>query len=83
MTMDKKDYLICALDTENIFQVHKWINELQDTVGMYKLGLELFTNNAMSSVDLLTHLDIPIFLDLKFYDIPNTVYKTVRNFNRY
>ena len=46
-----------------------------DGVGL-KLGLEFFTARGLAGVD--RYRNIPIFLDLKFHDIPNTVAKAVR-----
>ena len=46
-------------------------------VGAVKLGLEFFTANGAAGVTAITRLGIPVFLDLKFHDIPNTVAKAI------
>lgn len=47
-------------------------------VGGLKLGLEFFLANGQSGVRDLAEIGLPIFLDLKLHDIPNTVAKAVQ-----
>lgn len=70
--------IICALDTQNVDQAISLAKELKDTVCMFKLGLEFFVANGIPGVQKVIDLGIPIFLDLKLYDIPNTIAKTVK-----
>lgn len=46
-------------------------------VGAIKLGLQFFTAHGAAGVRLLSEQRQPIFLDLKFHDIPNTVAKAI------
>ncbi len=46
-------------------------------MGAVKLGLEFFTANGAAGVRAITQLGVPVFLDLKFHDIPNTVAKAI------
>ncbi len=46
-------------------------------VGAIKLGLEFFTANGAAGVGSINKLGIPVFLDLKFHDIPNTVARAI------
>lgn len=79
--MDKKEHLICALDTADILRLHQLVEELCYDVGMFKVGLEAYVSLGSTIIDKINTLNGSVFLDLKFYDIPNTVYKTIRNFD--
>lgn len=78
--MTKLDYnpIICAIDTVDIDEANHLIKKLAGHIGAIKLGLEFFTANGASGVRKLAHHQIPVFLDLKFHDIPNTVAKAIR-----
>ncbi|APR98901.1 orotidine-5'-phosphate decarboxylase [Wolbachia endosymbiont of Folsomia candida] len=69
--------IICALDTQDLNKAVSLANTLRDKVGMVKLGLEFFTANGLFGVKEVAKCNVPIFLDLKLHDIPNTVAKTV------
>ncbi|MGL9731385.1 MAG: orotidine-5'-phosphate decarboxylase [Wolbachia sp.] len=69
--------IICALDTQDLNEAVSLANALRDKVGMVKLGLEFFAAHGPSGVREVAKCNIPIFLDLKLHDIPNTVAKTV------
>jgi orotidine-5'-phosphate decarboxylase len=71
--------LILALDVPDIGQAKETIAELGDAVHFYKLGLELFmTGQLYELVEFLKARDKRIFVDLKFFDVPNTVKSAVR-----
>jgi orotidine-5'-phosphate decarboxylase len=70
--------IICALDTTDIDTAGRLIKELKGHIGAIKLGLEFFTANGAAGVRLLEHHQIPVFLDLKFHDIPNTVARAIK-----
>ena len=69
--------VICAIDTTNIDQARKLIAEICPYVGAIKLGLEYFVANGAAGVHAVADLHVPLFLDLKFHDIPNTVSKAI------
>ncbi|MDD9331143.1 MAG: orotidine-5'-phosphate decarboxylase [Wolbachia sp.] len=69
--------IICAIDTQDLYMAISLANTLCDKVCMIKLGLEFFTANGIAGVKKVAKCNIPIFLDLKLHDIPNTVDKTV------
>lgn len=71
--------LIVALDVENLDMALSIARSLKGQVGWFKLGLELFVAHGPTAVRELKKLDCKIFLDLKFYDIPNTVANGVRS----
>lgn len=65
--------LVVALDVPD---AKKAIEAANSFVGLnlwMKIGLELFTAEGPSVVKAITSLGFPVFLDLKFHDIPNTV----------
>lgn len=70
--------IICALDTTDVAHAAHLAEELRGHVGAIKLGLEYFTANGAAGVHQITEKKIPVFLDLKFHDIPNTVSKAIR-----
>lgn len=78
-----KDYLILAMDTPSDTQVCEWILELKDSIGMFKVGLELFTSVGPKILKYMEELQLSVFLDLKLHDIPNTVAGAARNFSNY
>lgn len=70
--------IICALDTTDAEAARALASQLVGKVGAIKLGLEFFTANGAVGVQHVSHSGLPVFLDLKFHDIPNTVYGAVK-----
>jgi len=70
--------IICAIDTTDIEKADVLIGNLREEIGAIKLGLEFFTANGAAGVRKLASHKIPVFLDLKFHDIPNTVAKAIK-----
>lgn len=71
--IDLKARIIVALDVESTAQAKSIIDEMKDSVGAFKVGLQLFVAAGPGFVRELTSAGHKIFLDLKFHDIPNTV----------
>ncbi len=67
--------IICAIDTTDVAKAAALAADLKGTVGALKLGLEFFTANGAAGVAKVAQA--PVFLDLKFHDIPNTVSKAI------
>lgn len=65
--------LICALDVPTILQARQLVALLRNEVGMFKVGSQLFTAAGPDFVREILKSGVPVFLDLKFHDIPNTV----------
>jgi orotidine-5'-phosphate decarboxylase len=65
--------VFAALDTTDAEQAKNLAERLLGHVGGLKLGLEYFCANGPSGVAAIAGLGLPIFLDLKLHDIPNTV----------
>ncbi|MCR0984508.1 orotidine-5'-phosphate decarboxylase [Roseomonas populi] len=70
--------IIAALDTGSPEQAERWADALSPHVGCLKLGLEYFVANGPAAIARIA-AKAPIFLDLKFHDIPNTVAGAVRS----
>jgi orotidine-5'-phosphate decarboxylase len=71
--------LIVALDVDNRREAEDKIKLIGDSVGFYKIGLELFTAEGPDVVKAVKDLGKKVFLDLKFHDIPRTVERAVRS----
>ncbi|MBN8846485.1 MULTISPECIES: orotidine-5'-phosphate decarboxylase [unclassified Sphingomonas] len=70
--------IFVALDTPDIDRAKAVAERVRHHVGGIKLGLEFFAANGRSGVREMADLGLPIFLDLKLHDIPNTVAKAVQ-----
>ena len=66
-----------AIDTADIAQAKAVAERVKNQVGGLKLGLEFFAANGPAGVREMAALGLPLFLDLKLHDIPNTVAKAV------
>jgi orotidine-5'-phosphate decarboxylase len=73
-----KDKLILALDTPNIDDAIIYAKKFKNHITAIKLGLEFFISCGPQGIMKVSQLNIPIFLDLKLHDIPNTVECAVR-----
>lgn len=67
-----------ALDTPDLARAQALAEKVRVHVGGLKLGLEFFTANGRSGVREMAKLGLPLFLDLKLHDIPNTVAKAIQ-----
>lgn len=70
--------LYVALDTPDLERAKTIARRVHSHVGGIKLGLEFFMANGRAGVHEMAEIGLPIFLDLKFHDIPNTVAKAVQ-----
>ncbi len=71
--------LVVALDYKDGRSALAMARSLKGVVSWVKVGLELFTAEGPSLVNDLKNLGFKVFLDLKFFDIPNTVQGAVRS----
>ncbi|MCX6927644.1 MAG: orotidine-5'-phosphate decarboxylase [Verrucomicrobia bacterium] len=69
--------IIVALDVATAEEALKLAEQLAPVTGGFKIGSELFTAAGPEIVRRIRVLGAPVFLDLKFHDIPNTVAKAV------
>ncbi|HEY9380707.1 MAG TPA: orotidine-5'-phosphate decarboxylase [Burkholderiales bacterium] len=71
--------LIVALDVPSTAEAERLVDTLGDSVSFYKLGLELFMSGGyFDLIDVLVKANKKIFVDLKFFDVPETVRSAVR-----
>ncbi|MBO8144077.1 MAG: orotidine-5'-phosphate decarboxylase [Thermodesulfobacterium sp.] len=74
-----EDVIVFPLDVPNLKEALSWVERLNGLVGVYKIGLELFTACGPKIIEEVRKIsDKKIFLDLKLYDIPNTLTRTVK-----
>ena len=73
-----KNRICLALDVDDSQRAITIVNSLKNYVGLFKIGSELFSAAGSKIVEEIVSLGAPVFLDLKFHDIPNTVARVVR-----
>jgi len=74
--------IIVALDVPTAEAALKLAEQLAPVAGGFKIGSELFTSAGPDIVRRIRERGAPVFLDLKFHDIPNTVAKAVASATR-
>ncbi|MFA5393948.1 MAG: orotidine-5'-phosphate decarboxylase [Candidatus Ratteibacteria bacterium] len=72
------DKIIIALDYDNRADALKLVENLSGAISFYKVGLELYASAGPEIIRELKAKGLKVFLDLKFFDIPNTVAKASR-----
>lgn len=71
--------IFCALDTTDVDHAVSLAQALKGTIGGIKLGLEFFCAAGPDGFNRVAETGMPLFLDLKFHDIPNTVAGAIRS----
>ena len=64
MTDNAKEKLIFALDVDNLDDARRWVEQLHEQVGVFKIGKQLFTKCGPEVVDLVQKGGADVFLDL-------------------
>jgi len=72
-----------ALDIPQLDPAIALLTKVKSHIGGVKLGLEFFCAHGSHGMHEIAHLGLPIFLDLKFHDIPNTVGAAMQAINVY
>lgn len=76
----RADRLIVALDVANAKDARALVERLGDAVRFYKVGLELFmAGGYFELVEWIGQRGAKVFVDLKFFDVPETVRRAVAN----
>jgi len=79
-----EDRLIFALDVPEVSEAKKIVTELDNSVNFYKIGMELLmTGQYFELLDWLIAKDKKVFVDLKFFDVPETVGRTIARLSEY
>ena len=81
MIKQKFKRVFLALDTNKLSSAIKIINLLKRDLAGIKIGKELFSYFGPEIIKKFKKFKLPIFLDLKFHDIPTTVYRAVKAIN--
>lgn len=75
-----QDRLIAALDVPDAAAARALVTTLGDAVRFYKIGMELcMAPGFFELLEWLKHGQKKVFVDLKFFDIPETVARAIRN----
>lgn len=77
-----KEKIVLALDVDTPQQAKELITELKDYVGVFKVGLQMYTGNGYEIFNFMKEQNIKFFFDVKLHDIPNTVAKASENIIR-
>ena len=78
-TQQHAPQLAVALDLPEKQAALALAQQLRGTVPWCKVGMELFTLAGPGLLEDLSGMGFSVFLDLKFYDIPNTVAQAVKS----
>jgi len=79
-----EDRLIFALDVPEVEEAKDIVSELDESVNFYKIGMELLmTGKYFELLNWLVDNDKKVFVDLKFFDVPETVGRTIARLSDY
>lgn len=76
--MTAQNPIFCALDTTELSRAVLLAQSLKGTVGGLKVGMEFFNAHGPAGYAEVAKAGLPVFLDLKLHDIPNTVAGGIR-----
>lgn len=76
--MTSSNPIFCAIDTTDLDKARRLAAQMRDYTCGLKLGLEFFmAHGAAGYQSIASNTDLPLFLDVKLHDIPNTVAKAL------
>ena len=76
ISLDKR--IIFALDVETPEEARAWVEKLESRVKFFKVGLQLFLAGGFDIVEWILNRGSEVMLDLKFFDVPQTVASAVK-----
>jgi orotidine-5'-phosphate decarboxylase len=76
---DAKDKIIVALDVASRTQALGLVEQLRGQISFFKIGLQLYTAEGPEIARAVLARSAKVWLDLKLYDIPNTVARAVES----
>ncbi|SHO42847.1 orotidine-5'-phosphate decarboxylase [Desulfopila aestuarii] len=76
-----KDRIIVALDVDDPAKAKEMVKKCESHIGFFKVGLQLFMADWFNIVDWIVDRGHKVMLDLKFFDIPETVKLAVEQVN--
>jgi orotidine-5'-phosphate decarboxylase len=77
--MKVADKIIVALDVPTKERALELVKQLNDKISFFKIGLQLYTAEGPEIVRAVLATGAKVWLDLKLYDIPNTVARAVES----
>src|ERR1043166_2982945 len=79
---ENADKIIVALDVPTGREALALVEKVRDAISFFKIGLQLYTAEGPEIVRAISATGARVWLDLKLYDIPNTVARAVESANR-
>lgn len=73
-----EERIIFALDFESVESAKEWVKRLESRIKFYKVGLQLFLAGWWHIIEWIQERGNKVMVDLKFFDIPETVQLAVR-----
>lgn len=73
-----EERIIYALDVDSQDEAERWVDRLGEHIHFYKVGLQLFLAGWFHVIDMILQRGHKVMVDLKFFDIPETVALAVR-----
>ncbi|MGR9108521.1 MAG: orotidine-5'-phosphate decarboxylase, partial [Gammaproteobacteria bacterium] len=73
-----RERIIFALDVDSREEAEQWVDRLEGRIGFYKVGLQLFLAGGFPVIEMIRKRGHKVMVDLKFFDIPETVRLAVR-----
>ena len=70
--------IIFALDVSTSEEAKQWVQTLESHIRFFKVGLQLFLAGWFDIIEWIRDRDLKVFVDLKFFDVPETVKLAVR-----